>query len=71
MYMSRAGRPPAESIKVWDRMRKEAGGGVPTFYPPTPATSSDRRTSGTGSHGHGGATSATSSPGNMREVIWR
>ena len=32
MYMSSAGYPPAESIKVWDRMEKETGGSaVPTF----------------------------------------
>ena len=32
MYMSSAGYPPAESIKVWDRMEKETGGSaVPAF----------------------------------------
>ncbi|MFT4623557.1 MAG: putative Zn-dependent protease [Myxococcota bacterium] len=32
MYMAEAGYPPAESIKVWDRMEKVAGkSGIPAF----------------------------------------
>jgi predicted Zn-dependent protease len=37
MYMARAGYPPAESIKVWDRMRKQAGGGGPAFLSTHPS----------------------------------
>ena len=39
MYMARAGYPPSESIKMWDRMEKETGGSsTPAFlstHPPT------------------------------------
>lgn len=37
MYMARAGYPPAESIKVWDRMRKQSGGGGPAFMSTHPS----------------------------------
>ena len=40
MYMSSAGYPPAESLKVWDRMDKETAGGieVPGFLSTHPST---------------------------------
>lgn len=38
MYMARAGYPPGESIKVWDRMEKETGGSsVPAFLSTHPS----------------------------------
>ena len=38
MYMARAGYPPEESIEVWDRMRKIAGGSsMPAFLSTHPA----------------------------------
>jgi predicted Zn-dependent protease len=42
MYMASSGYPPEESIKVWDRMEKVAGGaGVPAFLSTHP--SNDKR----------------------------
>jgi len=40
MYMAKAGYPPAESIKVWDRFEKESGGGmkIPAFLSTHPAS---------------------------------
>ncbi|MGB0638529.1 MAG: M48 family metallopeptidase, partial [Myxococcota bacterium] len=38
MYMARAGYPPEEAVKVWNRMRKQAGKtGVPTFLSTHPS----------------------------------
>jgi hypothetical protein len=31
MYMAKAGYPPAESIKVWQRMDELSGSGIPAF----------------------------------------
>lgn len=40
MYMAQAGYPPAESIKVWDRMARQTGGAsVPTFLSTHPSHS--------------------------------
>lgn len=37
MYMSKAGYPPAESIKVWDRMAAASGPGLPSFLSTHPS----------------------------------
>ncbi|MCB9742508.1 MAG: M48 family metallopeptidase [Alphaproteobacteria bacterium] len=37
MYMAKAGYPPGESIKVWDRMEAATGGGVPAFISTHPS----------------------------------
>ncbi|MCO4743841.1 MAG: M48 family metallopeptidase [Proteobacteria bacterium] len=37
MYMAKAGYPPAESIKVWDRMNAAAGTGLPSFLSTHPS----------------------------------
>jgi predicted Zn-dependent protease len=40
MYMAKAGYPPGESIKVWDRMARQTGGSsVPTFLSTHPSHS--------------------------------
>jgi metalloendopeptidase OMA1, mitochondrial len=37
MYMARAGYPPAESIEVWNRMKKKAGASPPAFLSTHPS----------------------------------
>ncbi|TNE91848.1 MAG: M48 family peptidase [Deltaproteobacteria bacterium] len=37
MYMAEAGYPPAESIRVWDRMNEAAGPGLPSFLSTHPS----------------------------------
>jgi predicted Zn-dependent protease len=37
MYMAKAGYPPGESIKVWDRMNEAAGPGIPSFLSTHPS----------------------------------
>lgn len=41
MYMAKAGYPPGESIAMWDRMEKKAGGSGPAFLSTHP--SNDKR----------------------------
>lgn len=38
MYMAKAGYPPGESIKVWDRMSAAAGPSIPSFLSTHPST---------------------------------
>jgi predicted Zn-dependent protease len=71
MYMARAGYPPAESIKVWDRMRKAGGGGGPTFLSTHPSHKQRQQNLKDWLPRARKRYQRNKQPGDMRAAVWR
>ena len=71
MYMARAGYPPGESVKVWDRMRRKAGGGGPAFLSTHPSHEKRQENLADWLPRARKRYQRNQQPGDMREVVWR
>ncbi|MEC7949622.1 MAG: M48 family metallopeptidase [Myxococcota bacterium] len=71
MYMARAGYPPGESIRVWDRMRAASGGSGPTFMSTHPSHRQRQQNLNDWLPRARKRYQRNRRPGNMREAVWR